>query len=52
MKEEIETKMSQVIQWWWFGTAAKQTYESCLDFTVTDNSLPPLNPPIRGRSWR
>ncbi|GAW22382.1 hypothetical protein EKO27_g6194 [Xylaria grammica] len=23
-----------VIQWWWYGTAAKQTYESCIDFTV------------------
>ncbi|KAL7626777.1 hypothetical protein AAE478_003551 [Parahypoxylon ruwenzoriense] len=23
-----------VIQWWWYGTGAKQTYESCIDFTV------------------
>lgn len=23
-----------VLQWWWYGTAAKQTYESCVDFTV------------------
>ncbi|KAH7409468.1 hypothetical protein BKA64DRAFT_732188 [Cadophora sp. MPI-SDFR-AT-0126] len=23
-----------VIQWWWYGTGAKQTYESCVDFTV------------------
>jgi len=22
-----------VLQWWWYGTAAKQTYESCVDFT-------------------
>ncbi|KAK3688003.1 hypothetical protein B0T22DRAFT_142515 [Podospora appendiculata] len=22
-----------VLQWFWFGTAAKQTYESCVDFT-------------------
>ncbi|KAJ7160739.1 hypothetical protein C8R46DRAFT_1164503 [Mycena filopes] len=21
------------IQWWWFGTQVKQTYESCVDFT-------------------
>ncbi|KAF1971054.1 hypothetical protein BU23DRAFT_472174 [Bimuria novae-zelandiae CBS 107.79] len=21
-----------VLQWWWLGTAAKQTYESCVDF--------------------
>ncbi|OTB07226.1 hypothetical protein M426DRAFT_85770 [Hypoxylon sp. CI-4A] len=23
-----------VIQWWWYGTGAKQTYESCVDFTA------------------
>ncbi|KAI8962762.1 hypothetical protein F5Y11DRAFT_176740 [Daldinia sp. FL1419] len=23
-----------VIQWWWYGTGAKQTYESCIDFTA------------------
>ncbi|KUJ21288.1 uncharacterized protein LY89DRAFT_639261 [Mollisia scopiformis] len=23
-----------VLQWWWYGTAARQTYESCVDFTV------------------
>ncbi|KAI0200463.1 hypothetical protein F4808DRAFT_161150 [Astrocystis sublimbata] len=23
-----------VIQWWWYGTGAKQTYEACIDFTV------------------
>ncbi|KAI0127850.1 hypothetical protein BJ170DRAFT_702109 [Xylariales sp. AK1849] len=23
-----------VLQWWWYGTGAKQTYESCVDFTV------------------
>jgi hypothetical protein len=21
------------IQWWWWGTQVKQTYESCVDFT-------------------
>ncbi|KAI1641022.1 hypothetical protein F4809DRAFT_660622 [Biscogniauxia mediterranea] len=25
-----------VLQWWWYGTGAKQTYESCVDFTVTE----------------
>lgn len=25
-----------VIQWWWYGTGAKQTYESCVDFTVSE----------------
>ncbi|KAK0718000.1 hypothetical protein B0T26DRAFT_310140 [Lasiosphaeria miniovina] len=23
-----------VLQWFWFGTAAKQTYESCIDFVI------------------
>ena len=23
-----------VLQWFWFGTAAKQTYESCVDFVM------------------
>ncbi|KAI0104154.1 hypothetical protein GGR51DRAFT_233893 [Nemania sp. FL0031] len=23
-----------VVQWWWYGTGARQTYESCIDFTV------------------
>ncbi|KAI0469962.1 hypothetical protein GGR56DRAFT_661372 [Xylariaceae sp. FL0804] len=23
-----------VLQWFWFGTAAKQTYESCIDFVM------------------
>ncbi|KAF2677490.1 hypothetical protein K458DRAFT_446971 [Lentithecium fluviatile CBS 122367] len=23
-----------VLQWWWLGTAAKQTYESCVDFKI------------------
>jgi len=30
-----------VIQWWWYGIAAKQTYESCIDFV-----LKPLVAPI------
>ncbi|KAI0017350.1 hypothetical protein F4780DRAFT_772391 [Xylariomycetidae sp. FL0641] len=25
-----------VVQWWWYGTGAKQTYESCVDFTVAE----------------
>lgn len=23
-----------VVQWWWYGIAAQQTYESCIDFVV------------------
>ncbi|KAK6064361.1 hypothetical protein SCUP515_11828 [Seiridium cupressi] len=25
-----------VLQWWWYGTGATQSYESCVDFTVAD----------------
>ncbi|RYP66446.1 hypothetical protein DL771_007775 [Monosporascus sp. 5C6A] len=25
-----------VVQWWWYGEGAKQTYESCIDFTVAE----------------
>ncbi|KAF2867526.1 hypothetical protein BDV95DRAFT_598178 [Massariosphaeria phaeospora] len=27
-----------VLQWWWFGTGAKQTYESCVDFAIAATS--------------
>jgi len=33
-----------VIQWWWYGVGAKQTYESCLDFVLqplTPRAVPP-----------
>ncbi|KAG9231084.1 hypothetical protein BJ875DRAFT_407635 [Amylocarpus encephaloides] len=23
-----------VLQWWWYGTKARQTYESCIDFVI------------------
>ncbi|KAH6654806.1 hypothetical protein BKA67DRAFT_518183 [Truncatella angustata] len=26
---------SCILQWWWYGTGARQSYESCVDFTVT-----------------
>ncbi|KAK3353224.1 hypothetical protein B0T25DRAFT_518336 [Lasiosphaeria hispida] len=29
------TAGSCVLQWWWLGTGAKQTYESCVDFVLT-----------------
>lgn len=32
-----------VLQWWWLGTAAKQTYESCVDFKIAA--------PIKERSF-
>lgn len=28
----------QVLQWWWYGTGAKQTYESCVDFQVVKSA--------------
>ncbi|KAI0835595.1 hypothetical protein F5Y06DRAFT_289012 [Hypoxylon sp. FL0890] len=35
---DIGSKCSEagacVIQWWWYGTGARQTYESCVDFTA------------------
>ncbi|KAJ7595011.1 hypothetical protein C8J56DRAFT_454520 [Mycena floridula] len=27
------------IQWWWYGTSAKQTYENCVDFTQAAPSV-------------
>ena len=35
---------SQVLQWWWLGTAAKQTYESCVDFKIA--------PAVQKRAFR
>ncbi|KAI8939185.1 hypothetical protein NX059_005018 [Plenodomus lindquistii] len=28
-----------VLQWWWYGVAAKQTYESCVDFRIVKKGL-------------
>ncbi|KAG0647193.1 hypothetical protein D0Z07_7153 [Hyphodiscus hymeniophilus] len=27
-----------VLQWTWFGRVVKQTYESCIDFTISDET--------------
>ncbi|KAK0641492.1 hypothetical protein B0T16DRAFT_215154 [Cercophora newfieldiana] len=36
--EEVQAACQQpgdcVLQWWWLGTDAKQTYESCIDFVL------------------
>ncbi|KAK0627297.1 hypothetical protein B0T14DRAFT_412445, partial [Immersiella caudata] len=36
--EEVKAACQQpgdcVLQWWWLGTDAKQTYESCIDFVL------------------
>ncbi|KAK4454448.1 hypothetical protein QBC34DRAFT_159882 [Podospora aff. communis PSN243] len=38
--EEVKAACQQpgdcVLQWWWLGTDAKQTYESCIDFVLGD----------------
>jgi len=36
---------SCVLQWFWYGTGAKQTYESCIDFTVAPHHFK------ASRSW-
>jgi hypothetical protein len=36
----------QVLQWWWYGVAAKQTYESCVDFTIA------AKPAVKHRTLR
>ncbi|KAL3427751.1 chitin binding protein [Phlyctema vagabunda] len=37
-----------VLQWFWFGTGAQQTYESCVDFTVADgaSAAAPVSAPV------
>ena len=38
------------MQWFWFGTNAKQTYESCVDFVMAPNAAQPVAaapPPVR-----
>jgi len=46
----LETKCATagdcVLQWWWYGNGAKQTYESCVDFTIA------AKPAVRHRSLR
>ncbi|KAI3337437.1 hypothetical protein HD806DRAFT_39331 [Xylariaceae sp. AK1471] len=34
LESKCATAGDCVIQWWWYGTGARQTYESCIDFTV------------------
>ncbi|KAF2019861.1 hypothetical protein BU24DRAFT_341883 [Aaosphaeria arxii CBS 175.79] len=34
LEEKCANAGDCVLQWWWFGTGAKQTYESCVDFQV------------------
>ncbi|ORY17335.1 hypothetical protein BCR34DRAFT_622010 [Clohesyomyces aquaticus] len=34
LEEKCATAGDCVLQWWWYGVSAKQTYESCVDFTI------------------
>ncbi|KAF2464277.1 uncharacterized protein BDR25DRAFT_296911 [Lindgomyces ingoldianus] len=34
LEEKCATAGDCVLQWWWYGTGAKQTYESCVDFII------------------
>lgn len=37
-----------VLQWWWFGTGAQQTYESCVDFVLGPEAQVQDAPPVEG----
>ena len=48
-----------MLQWFWFGTAADQTYESCVDMVVPGSSSAAVNATVanstsvaRSRVWR
>lgn len=34
LEEKCKSAGDCVLQWWWYGTGAKQTYESCVDFRI------------------
>ncbi|KAF2263285.1 hypothetical protein CC78DRAFT_554142 [Lojkania enalia] len=34
LEEKCAVAGDCVLQWWWFGTGARQTYESCVDFAI------------------
>ncbi|KAL6710486.1 hypothetical protein ACN47E_008534 [Coniothyrium glycines] len=37
LEEQCAVAGDCVLQWWWYGTAAKQTYESCVDFRIVQS---------------
>ncbi|KAF2455570.1 hypothetical protein BDY21DRAFT_289012 [Lineolata rhizophorae] len=49
--EDLEDQCAEagacVLQWYWYGDAAQQTYESCVDFTV-----PAMEKKVRSRHFR
>ncbi|KAK8057847.1 hypothetical protein PG996_011784 [Apiospora saccharicola] len=36
--DKCATAGACVLQWWWYGTGARQSYETCVDFTVAASS--------------
>ena len=42
----------QVLQWWWYGTAAKQTYESCVDFKIAKPATYSEDVEVREIEWK
>lgn len=40
LEEKCATAGDCVLQWWWYGTAARQTYESCVDFKIVKKTMP------------
>ncbi|KAF2004040.1 hypothetical protein P154DRAFT_65566 [Amniculicola lignicola CBS 123094] len=34
LEEKCAVAGDCVLQWWWYGTGARQTYESCVDFVI------------------
>ncbi|PSN72193.1 hypothetical protein BS50DRAFT_485030 [Corynespora cassiicola Philippines] len=44
LEEKCAVAGDCVLQWWWFGTGAKQTYESCVDFAIS-------KPAVKSRSF-
>ena len=44
---ENEADSLQVLQWFWFGTGAAQTYESCVDMVVADTAASSVVSPAK-----
>ncbi|OAL51644.1 hypothetical protein IQ07DRAFT_386717 [Pyrenochaeta sp. DS3sAY3a] len=45
LEEKCAVAGDCVLQWWWYGTGAKQTYESCVDFKILKKGMRGGGPP-------
>ncbi|KAF2184154.1 hypothetical protein K469DRAFT_580481 [Zopfia rhizophila CBS 207.26] len=45
LEEKCATAGDCVLQWWWYGNGARQTYESCVDFQI-------VKPAAKERAFR